>query len=102
MQESTARVATRQPESKTYAVSGGSAASAGAIPISLARVGQTGRVVRISGSAEVKKFLSDIGFTVGVMVSAVSDLKGSKILSVRGSKVAIDSTMASKIMFCPE
>ena len=76
--------------------------SAGAIPVSLAKVGQSGRVIRISGTAEVKKFLSDIGFTVGVTVSAVSDLKGSKILNVRGSKIAIDSKMASKILICPE
>ena len=76
--------------------------SAGAIPVSMARTGQSGRVVRIGGTSEVKKFLSDIGFTVGATVSAVSDLKGSKILNIRGSKVAIDSRMASKIMICPE
>ena len=43
-----------------------------------------------------------LGFTIGTRISTVSDLKGNKILSVRGSRIAIDSTMASKILFCPE
>ena len=72
------------------------------IPISMAKVGETGVVVRISGSAEVRKFLSDLGFTIGTTISTVSDLKGNKILSIRGSRIAIDSGMASKILFCPE
>ncbi len=79
-----------------------SAISCGAMPVSLAKVGQTGTVVKISGNTEVRKFLSDIGFTVGVGVTVVSDLNGSKILSIRGSKIAVDGRMASKIMFCPE
>ena len=73
-----------------------------AMPVSLARAGQAGTVVRISGNSEIKKFLADIGFTVGTGVSIVSDLNGSKILNIRGSKIAVDSRMASKIMFCPE
>lgn len=72
------------------------------VPVSLAKVGETGIVVRISGNPEVRKFLSDLGFTIGTRISTVSDLKGNKILSVRGSRIAIDSTMASKILFCPE
>ncbi len=72
------------------------------LPVSLAKVGQSGKVVRISGNAEVKKFLSDIGFTTGVEIKVVSDLNGSKILSIRGSKIAVDGKMASKIMFNPE
>ena len=72
------------------------------IPVSLAKVGETGIVVRISGNPEVRKFLSDLGFTIGTRISTVSELKGNKILSVRGSRIAIDSTMASKILFCPE
>ena len=72
------------------------------VPVSLAKVGETGIVVKISGNPEVRKFLSDLGFTIGTRISTVSDLKGNKILSVRGSRIAIDSTMASKILFCPE
>ena len=72
------------------------------IPVSMAKAGETGVVVRISGNQEVRKFLSDLGFTIGTTISTVSDINGNKILSVRGSRIAIDSGMASKIMFCPE
>lgn len=72
------------------------------IPVSMAKAGETGVVVRISGNQEVRKFLSDLGFTIGTTISTVSDINGNKILGIRGSRIAIDSGMASRIMFCPE
>ena len=72
------------------------------MPISLAKVGEKGIIVRISGDPGTKKYLSDLGFTIGVQVQTVSDVKGNKILSVRGSKIAVDSRLASRIMFRPE
>ena len=33
---------------------------------------------------------------------AVSEASGNVILDVKGSKIAIDRKMASKILFCPE
>ena len=72
------------------------------MPISMAKVGEKGTIVRITGDAGTKKFLSDLGFTIGEQIQTVSDVKGSKILSIRGSKIAVDSRMASRIMFRPE
>ena len=68
---------------KTASCSGNMASSPG-IPISMARVGDKGTVVSISGREETKRFL------------------GNVILDVKGSKIAIDRKMASKILFCPE
>ena len=78
------------------------AVSAPCVPISLAKAGERGTVVRISGDQGTKKFLTDLGFTAGAEIRLVSDVKGNKILNVRGSKIAVDSRMASKRMFCPE
>ena len=72
------------------------------IPISFAKAGDCGVIVRISGDAGTRKFLIDLGFTTGARVQAVSDVKGNKILSVRGSRIAVDSRMASRIYFRPE
>jgi len=72
------------------------------LPISLAKVGERGIIVRITGDSGTKKFLNDLGFTIGVPIQTVSDVKGNKILCVRGSKIAVDSRMASRIMFRPE
>ena len=71
---------------KSASCSGNSMASSPGIPISMARVGDKGTVVSISGT-EVK---------------AVCEASGSVILDVKGSKIAIDRKMASKILFCPE
>ena len=72
------------------------------VPVSLAKAGERGTVVRISGDQGTKKFLSDLGFNIGIRIQTVSDVKGNKILSVRGSRIAVDSRLASKIMIRPE
>ena len=84
-----------------------SMASSPGIPISMARVGDKGTVVSISGREETKReetkrFLAGLGFTPGTEVKAVSEASGNVILDVKGSKIAIDRKMASKILFCPE
>ena len=72
------------------------------IPISMAKVGEIGTVVSISGKEETKKFLASLGFTPGTTIKAVCEASGNVILDVKGSKIAIDRKMASKILFCPE
>ena len=72
------------------------------IPISMARMGDRGTVVSISGKEETKRFLAGLGFTPGTVVKTVCEANGSVILDVKGSKIAIDRKMASKILFCPE
>ena len=86
---------------KTASCSGNMASSPG-IPISMARVGDKGTVVSISGREETKRFLAGLGFTPGTEVKAVSEASGNVILDVKGSKIAIDRKMASKILFCPK
>ena len=95
---------------KSASCSGNSMASSPGIPISMARVGDNsmarvgdkGTVVSISGREETKRFLAGLGFTPGTEVKAVCEASGSVILDVKGSKIAIDRKMASKILFCPE
>lgn len=87
---------------KSASCSGNSMASSPGIPISMARVGDKGTVVSISGREETKRFLAGLGFTPGTEVKAICEASGSVILDVKGSKIAIDRKMASKILFCPE
>ncbi len=77
-------------------------ASTPGIPVSLARVGDRGTIVSISGKEETKRFLAGLGFTPGTTVKAVCEASGNMILDVKGSKIAIDRKMAAKILFCPE
>jgi len=42
--------------------------------------------------------LAELGFVVGERVTVVSSLGGNLILSVKDSRVALDKTMAMRIM----
>ena len=66
--------------------------------LTLAAVGEDNTIQRIAGKPEVKKHLTDLGFTVGGEVSLVSMLGGNVIVKVKESRVAISDELARKIM----
>lgn len=74
---------------------------ASGVPVSMAKVGERGTIVSISGKEEVKRYLSELGFTPGTEVKAVCQAGGNIILDVKGAKIAIDGHMANKILFSP-
>lgn len=67
-------------------------------PLSMASIGETGSIRRITGRDEVRQHLAELGFVIGETVTVVSEIEGSMILSVKGSRVAIDKSMAMRIM----
>lgn len=68
------------------------------MPLALANIGEEQIIHRVSGSAEVKKHLEDMGFVPGGSVTLVSALGGNVIVKVKESRVAISEEMARKIM----
>lgn len=68
------------------------------MPLTLANAGEENTILRVGGSAEVKKHLADLGFVAGVAVNVVSSLGGNVIVKVKESRVAISEEMARKIM----
>lgn len=68
------------------------------MPLNLADMGKPQIVKKIGGTPEVKKHLTDLGFTVGGEVSLVSMLGGNVIVKVKESRVAINDELARKIM----
>jgi len=79
----------------------GSFRSESGAPLVTARVGEGGRVVRVSGRQDVRKFLCELGFVIGARVSVVNENSGNMIIEVKGSRVAMDKAVASKIFFTP-
>ena len=67
------------------------------IPCSFLKVGECGSVAKISGNDEVRKFLAGLGFVQGTKIKAVSNNNTGLILEVKGSRVAVDTKMATKI-----
>ena len=66
------------------------------------RSGDTGRIVKILGKSDTNRFLTDLGFVSGEKVSVVNKTSGNMILDIKGTRIAIDRMLASRIFFSPE
>ena len=68
------------------------------MPLGMASVGDVNIIKKISGRDEVRQHLEEMGFVVGAEVTVVSELGGNLILNIKESRVALDKTMAMRIM----
>lgn len=68
------------------------------MPLTMAKIGESNTIKRIGGREDTKKFLENLGFVTGGMVTVVSEISGNMILNVKDSRVALDRDMANKIM----
>jgi ferrous iron transport protein A len=68
------------------------------MPLSMVSVGDVNVIKKVTGRDDVRKHLADLGFVVGEEVTLVSQLGGNMILSIKNSRVALDQTLAMRIM----
>ncbi len=68
------------------------------MPLTMSRTGETSNIKRITGKDETKRHLENLGFVVGEAVTVVTEMAGNLIISVKGTRVAIDKAMANRIM----
>lgn len=68
------------------------------MPLAMAGVGEVVYIQKITGKDEVRQHLAELGFVVGEEVRVVSELGGNLILSVKDSRIALDRSMAMRIM----
>ena len=68
------------------------------MPLTMAKTGETVMIRKISGKDEVRQHLEDLGFVVDGDVTVVSEIGGNLIVQVKDSRIALDKTMASRIM----
>ena len=68
------------------------------MPLTMAKTGETVTVGRITGKDEVRQHLAELGFVVGSDVTVVNEVSGNVIVQVKDSRVALDRTMANRIM----
>lgn len=68
------------------------------MPLSMARPGETVTIRKITGKDDVRQHLAEMGFVVNTDVTVVNQLGGSLILQVKDSRVALDRTMANRVM----
>lgn len=67
-------------------------------PLGMASVGDVNIIRKITGKDEVRQHLAELGFVVGEQITVVSEIGGNMILSVKDSRIALDKTMAMRIM----
>ena len=68
------------------------------MPLGMANVGDVNIIKQINGRDDVRQHLAELGFVPGAEVSVVRELGGNLILSVKESRIALDKTMAMRIM----
>lgn len=68
------------------------------MPLTMANAGETVTIRSITGRDEVRRHLAELGFTVNGEVTVVNQIGGNLILQVKDSRVALDKTMASRIL----
>ena len=68
------------------------------MPLTMAKSGETVTIRKISGKNEARQRLAELGFVVEGEVTVVSEIAGNLILQVKDSRIALDKTMANRIM----
>ena len=68
------------------------------MPLTMARPGETVVIRKLTGRDEVRQHLAELGFVVDESVTVISEMAGNLILQVKDSRVAVDRTMANRIM----
>ena len=67
------------------------------MPLTMVNTGEPS-VIKKVGKEETRRFLENLGFVVGGVVTVVSEIGGNMIVNVKDSRVAIGKDMANKIM----
>ena len=68
------------------------------MPLTRAKPGETVTIRKITGKDEVRQHLAELGFVVDGSVTVVSEIAGNLILQVKESRIALDRTLANRVM----
>ena len=68
------------------------------MPVTMAKPGETVTIRKITGKDEVRQHLAELGFVVDGSVTVVSEIAGNLILQVKESRIALDRTLANRVM----
>lgn len=71
------------------------------MPLSMMKLGERGRVLRISGGDAIRARLAELGFVVGQTLRVITMLEGNLIIDLKGSRVALGREMANRITVTP-
>lgn len=84
--------------SQQRAASGSSVPQGQTMPLSFLKCGESASVLKVRGGGELHHHLENLGFVEGAVVRVVSEQAGNYIVEVKGAQVALDRSVASKII----
>ena len=68
------------------------------MPLTMGILGEPNVIKKIGGKEETRKFLENLGFVTGGLVTIVSENAGNLIVNVKDSRVALGKDLANKII----
>ena len=68
------------------------------MPLTMTKAGDTVTIRKITGKDEVRQHLAELGFVVGETVTVVNEIIGNLILQVQEARIALDTTLAMRIL----
>ena len=67
------------------------------MPLSLAQVGETRKILSLHGEDAMKQHLLDMGFVAGQVIEVVGNNQQGIILSIKGVRLALNRGLAHRI-----
>lgn len=67
------------------------------MPLAMVGLGETRTITGITGKEDTKRHLQNLGFIKGENVQIVAENSSGIILMIKGSKIALNRGLASKI-----
>lgn len=68
------------------------------MPLTMMKTGEVNEIKKVGGKEETRRFLENLGFVKGSIVTVVSEIGGNLIVNIKESRVAINKEMANKII----
>lgn len=68
------------------------------MPLTMANLGEPLTIQRVTGKDQVRRHLAELGLVPGGRVMVVSTMAGNLILQVQESRIALDKTLAARIL----
>ena len=95
-------------QARAHAGTGIACADAGAVPsascrqmpLSFLGSGETATIAKVRGRGDLHHHLENLGFVEGARVEVLSEQCGNLIVQIKGTQVALNQQVASRIVTC--
>lgn len=68
------------------------------MPLTFLEEGKTVQIQKVTGRDKMKTHLANLGFVENGSITVIKRMAGNLIVEVKGTRVAIDQTLANRIM----